>query len=77
MLFEKERHRFKENSKYTFNLKAFMQVQGPPDQVEKEVCETEADFISLCLFLYFNIPLNWGRNMYECLGMEFLLDEEV
>ena len=54
-----------------------MQVQGPPDQVEKEVCETEADFISLCLFLYFNIPLNWGRNMYECLGMEFLLDEKV
>ena len=64
------------NSKYIFNLKTFMQSHEPPNQVEKEICETETNYIKLCLFWYFNIPFNWGHNMYECLGMDFLLESE-
>lgn len=65
------------NSKYTFNLKSFMQVQGPPDEVEREVCgDTEVGYIRLCLFFYFGIPLNWGNNMYECLGMDYFFRRE-
>lgn len=62
------------NSKYTFDLKTFMEVQGPAYQEEMEICGTENNYKRVCLFFYFGIHWKMKKEMFECLGMEFLVN---